>query len=454
MKKRAWLSLGLVVLIALTGVLGSLLMTTRQPLPDYHLMLDAARRMERGLAAIREEKTRLGIPVNPEEDRHLSGVIGAASSPITTTLGPLAAKRSSALPDTAALCARLLREAGLQSGERVGAVLSGSFPGLNLALLSACDALDLKCVYTVSLGSSTYGANQPALSAPEMLLLLYDKGLIASPPALITPGGQEDSGQNMMGWAFPEEARDILALYERMGLTRPRDYEEAVALRRSALGRIDCFVSVGGHDAALGPSDSPLWTARGLIKSPGTFTSGEEGLGAYYLARGIPVISLLNLRGLFEDYGLPYDPPVLPENGQSPVYFQVRRPGWPAILALSLCLVLLLAWRHQARRSDPKEKESMHRIFYLLGRAREAKDKQRRVTLLLQALAMLEKEKQEAVKASLGESARPLLALRDALHEQDADSGAGFVSQGALDAVPEETLERLAHALVEQAETG
>lgn len=96
----------------------------------------------------------------------------------------------------------------------------------------------------------------------------------------------------------------------------------------------------------------------------------------------------------------------------------------------------------------------MHRIFYLLGRAREAKDKQRRVTLLLQALAMLEKEKQEAVKASLGESARPLLALRDALHEQDADSGAGFVSQGALDAVPEETLERLAHALVEQAETG
>jgi len=166
------------------------------------------------------------------------------------------------------------------------------------------------------------------------------------------------------------------------------------------------------------------------------------------------VISLLNLRGLFEDYGLPYDPPVLPKNGQSPVYFQVRRPGWPAILALSLCLVFLLAWRHQARRGDPKEKESMLRIFYLLGCAREAKNKQRRVTLLLQALAMLEKEKQEAVKASLGESARPLLALRDALHEQDADSGAGFVSQGALDAVPEETLERLAHDLMEQAETG
>ncbi len=83
-------------------------------------------------------------------------------------------------------------------------MLSGSFPGLNLALLSACDALGLECVYTVSLGSSTYGANQPALNAPEMLLLLYEKGLIASPPALITPGGQEDSGQNMMGWAFPE----------------------------------------------------------------------------------------------------------------------------------------------------------------------------------------------------------------------------------------------------------
>jgi len=453
-KKRGWLFLLLLVLIALTGVLGSLLMTTRQPLPYYHLMLNAARRMEQGLAAIREEKIRLGIPINQEEDRHLSGVIGAASSPITTTLGPLAAKRSSAMPDTAALCARLLNEAGLKPGERVGAVLSGSFPGLNLALLSACDALNLECVYTVSLGSSTYGGNQPALSAPEMMMLLYGKGLMMSPPALITPGGQEDSGRNMLGWAFPEEARDIQALYERMDITRPRDYEEAVALRKSVLGRIDCFVSVGGHDAALGPSDSPLWTARGLIKSPGTFSDVKEGLCAHYLARGIPVISLLNLRGLFQDYGLCYDPPVLPEDGQSPVYFQAHRPGWPALLALSLCLGLLLAWHRQTRRGNSKENESMRQIPYLLGRAREAAGKQRRVTLLLQALAMLEKDRQEEVKASLGSSVRPLMALRDALHEQDADSGTGFVSQSALDAIPDEALERLAHALTEQAERG
>ncbi len=95
----------------------------------------------------------------------------------------------------------------------------------------------------------------------------------------------------------------------------------------------------------------------------------------------------------------------------------------------------------------------MHRIFYLLGQRPGSQDK-RRVTLLLQALAMLEKGKTGGGKGLPGGSARPLLALRDALHEQDADSGAGFVSQGALDAVPEETLERLAHALVEQAETG
>ena len=96
----------------------------------------------------------------------------------------------------------------------------------------------------------------------------------------------------------------------------------------------------------------------------------------------------------------------------------------------------------------------MRQIPYLLGRAREAAGKQRRVTLLLQALAMLEKDRQEEVKASLGSSVRPLMALRDALHEQDADSGTGFVSQSALDAIPDEALERLAHALTEQAERG
>lgn len=436
------------------GVLGTLLLTTSEPLTDSNRMLDAAQRMERGLLAIRDEKIRLGIPINQEEDRHMSGVIGVASSPITTTLGPLAAKRSSAIPDMAALCARLLIEAGLQPGDRVGAVLSGSFPGLNLALLNACDALNLKCVYTVSLGSSTYGANQPVLTAPEMLLLLYKKGLISSPPALITPGGQEDSGKNMLGWAFPEEARDILALYERMDITRPKDYEEAVALRKSAFGRIDCFVSVGGHDTALGLVDGTLWTARGLMKSPTAFSGEKESLCAYYLNQSVPVISLLNLKGLFQDYGLLYDPPVLPENGQSPVYFQVHRPRWPAILALSLSLVLLAVWRYQIRQYKPKEKENMHQIPYLLGRAQEAKDKQRRIALLLQALAMLEKDRQEAVKASMGRSIQPLQVFRDILNEQNADTGVCFVSKRALDAISDDDLKRLAHALLNQAERG
>ena len=45
-------------------------------------------------------------------------------------------------------------------GDRVGAAFSGSFPGLNLAVLSACQVMEVELVYICSAGASTYAPAQ------------------------------------------------------------------------------------------------------------------------------------------------------------------------------------------------------------------------------------------------------------------------------------------------------
>ena len=107
----------------------------------YALQLDARARMERCMEAVRGYREELGLPLSPG-DFHKTGLIGEEYTDITTTLGSIEAKRTAADPDMAALLVRMFSEAGLRSGDRVGAGFSGSFPSLNLAVLCACDGLN------------------------------------------------------------------------------------------------------------------------------------------------------------------------------------------------------------------------------------------------------------------------------------------------------------------------
>ena len=80
--------------------------------------------LSHSMAALEEE---LGIPLS-ELDYHQTGMIGESYTGITTTLGAIEAKRTTAWPEMGALCVRLLHEAGVRSGDTVGAGFSGSSP--------------------------------------------------------------------------------------------------------------------------------------------------------------------------------------------------------------------------------------------------------------------------------------------------------------------------------------
>ena len=119
----------------------------------------------------------MGIPVDRRLDTNDTGLIGVEYTDITTTLGSLAAKRTSTNPAFAAVVVDMLDRAGVRRGDAVAVSFSGSFPALNIAVLSAARALDLRPVIISSVGSSTYGANQPEMTWLDMERVLAEAGL-------------------------------------------------------------------------------------------------------------------------------------------------------------------------------------------------------------------------------------------------------------------------------------
>jgi poly-gamma-glutamate system protein len=71
---------------------------------------------------------------------------------------------------------------------------------------------------------------------------------------------------------------------------------------------VKCFISCGGPVVALGTTEAVLELPHGLItrfepipKDP------ERGLLFDFLDRGIPVLHLLFVRGICDDFGIPYE---------------------------------------------------------------------------------------------------------------------------------------------------
>lgn len=218
-------------------------------------------------------------------------------------------------------------------------------------------------------------------------------------------------------------------------------------MRQQLFGTISCFVSIGGHDAATGLDEAGYRLGQGLLQNTAPALHQDSGLLAIYMAQGIPVMSLVNLRQFCTDYSLPYDPVTLLKPGQSALHVKESRPMISAILALALCCLLMMFYQLRARKPTQMEETHMNKLQYLLERAEAAPTQKRRLILLLQALAMLTPAQREQAESQLSEHLPILTSCEEALHEQDADSGAAVLGTHLLEQVTPELLDQLACVL-------
>ncbi len=269
--------------------------------------------MIRALECVREVREREGPPLDVSLDPNRSGLIGVESSEITTTLGDLEAKRTATNPAMAALMVQLFEEAGLKQGDLVGVGCSGSFPGLFVAVLAAAEAMALKPVIIISLGSSSYGANQLPLTLLDVSVLLNRCDVLSHTLAGASLGGSGD-----MGREFDPEVRDaLIAKIRSAGIPwlSSSSVRESVRQRLQIYGLEDggtsvkAFVNIGGGAADMGLDPWILTVGPGLhrhLSVPDTV--GQRGVLLEMASRGVPVIHLLYLRGLIDRYQLVWDP--------------------------------------------------------------------------------------------------------------------------------------------------
>lgn len=334
-----------------------------RPRKDYPLMKEAALLARRSAEALAERRLALGWPLDPRVDPNKTGFLGPEFTEITTTIGDPVAKRTSANPDFAALMVLWFGDLGLKRGDRVAIAASGSFPALAVAVLAACQVMGLEPVMTLSLGASEFGATIPGLNAAQMILELNRRGMVDASPAAVSLGGEKDAGVSEFPGHETKEALNREAVATGLPILDPEAGEEGRMAIFFAGAAPKVFVNIGGGEVALGSTSASLRLPKGMIlpgalgyASLGEGRGERRGLVLRFLDRGIPVVHLLDIKGLALKAGLPVDPVPLPEPGGSAIYMEGSKPKLPAFLGLASALAVLGApiWKRKSGGRRPE----------------------------------------------------------------------------------------------------
>jgi len=283
--------------------------------------------------------------LDEKNDINKTALIGMEFSSITTTVGDLEAKRTTTNPNFAGLLVFLLREAGLQRGDTIAVGASGSFPALIVAVLAAAKAMRVDPMMICSLGASQWGANNPNSQLLSMLNCLLDRGVIAVKPIAFSLGGESDIGEGMdsQGLALLMKGIKESGIHFLHEKKLKRNVEERLRLYRSSAGKkeIKAFVNIGGSWANMGIDPEILGVKPGLAKI--THFPAKEKRGVLYemSAQEIPVLHLLNINGLVQRYGLPWDPVPLPQPGEGEIY-QIIGEKQKSFLFIAIIYLLLI----------------------------------------------------------------------------------------------------------------
>ncbi|MGI6075780.1 MAG: poly-gamma-glutamate system protein [Pyramidobacter sp.] len=239
------------------------------------------------------------------DDPWQTGFIGLEWSSLSTTLGALSAKRTACDPRWSVVVRRWMQSLDLQPGDRVAVYTSSSFPGMAFNVLKALESLRIEPFLIVSLGASTWGANDPLFPWPVIEKELREAGYLRTKADFYTLGGGSERGVGM-----PPEAITLLrtaAEGNDVPLVEKDSLEEMIQWKFDLLKErnVKALISIGGSEANMGPGNEIL-----LLK-PGLHLKGKGGSAVIgrALDAGYPVVHLLNIKALCAQTGVPFDAP-------------------------------------------------------------------------------------------------------------------------------------------------
>jgi len=339
-KRISRLAMIAMAVISVAGLAGVERFKTLKPRPYREEMLIAAQKAARAMDEIRQVRSEMG-PIDASVDPIRSGLIGSAMTPVTSDSGFLAAKQTSINPNFAAVVVHWLKRAGVQRGDTVAVACSGSFPALNICVAAAMDAMGLRPIIISSASGSQWGANDPEFLWLDMERLLHERGLLGHRSVAASLGGQDDVGRGLS----KEGVRALEQAIERNGLPRiastgPEDSiarRMAVYRERAGNAPVRAFINVGGGTVSVGgPAGKRSFKAGLNLHRP----SGglPDSVMARFSGEGVPVIHLVRIEQLAQEYGLPRQPQTRPAPGEGGVYCEEQ---YNRLLAGGVLIVIL-----------------------------------------------------------------------------------------------------------------
>ena len=347
LSKTSWQVYVLSAFLAICGLTVVETFKVKNKQPFYEEKLRAAKIMHDGLNLIKFHRVNnLKKTAFPDDtaDPTNSGLIGVLTSPITSSPGNLQAKRASVNPDWAAVMVDMLKKAGVKQGDTVAMGFSGSFPAINLAALSAAEALNLKSIVITSVASSSWGANIPELTWLDMENILYLNLIISTKSIAASLGGPADQAKGMT-----EEGKKIIqgAMLKNAvsplppTKTREKNLDFRMALyQKYAEGKpITAYINVGSGSISVGGDTGKKLFSPGLNLKVKPEMLQVDSVMSRFMQQNVPVIHMWPISSLAQKYEFPLSPAKLPLIGESTIF---KKTGYRNRLVIGVLIFLIL----------------------------------------------------------------------------------------------------------------
>ena len=313
--------------------------------PSYEHKIEAANLMQKAMSILKNHRMEESVFIDIENDPNETGLVGSPFSLITTDEGDLDSKLTTLDPNFSAVMVELMYQLGLKNGDTIAVLMTGSMPGANIAVLTACRALGVIPITITSVGASQWGANLVDFTWLDMESILFENGLISSRSIAASIGGRND-----MGRLLSPSGRDLIMENinkHNLPLIRKERLADNIQHRMDLYGSIqsinkyDAIVNVGGGVASLGTSFNLRLLPPGVVKRniiqdivrPG----GIEGVFSKFLKFDVPGLHILNIRPLTQEFKMPFAPIPIPEIGVGGLYAIEKYNVWVA----GICLIVV-----------------------------------------------------------------------------------------------------------------
>jgi poly-gamma-glutamate system protein len=310
----------------------------------YEQKLEASKLAKEATDYLKEFRMHKGVFVDVVNDPNETALIGQDITPITTDRGYIEAKLTATNPNFAAVVVDMLKEAELEKNDVVAVAFTGSFPGLNVAVHSALQTLKLKPIIISSVGASNWGANDPYYTWLDMERVLFNAGIFKNKSIAASIGGGLDRGRGLS----PEGRQLIVDAISRnkVEFINEEHLESSIQKRIELYNKyrkkdkISAFINVGGGISSIGSIENVQFVPSGLIKTLPMKNYPVRGLLVQMAEKNIPVIHLLNVNQLAQEYGLQINPTPLPRPGEGEIFIQRR---YSVLLTIGVTFFLVIA---------------------------------------------------------------------------------------------------------------